>query len=485
MDKIQKYNELLQEIYLEDWNNGVKVVECLAQIKTGGKRLIKRWTITLQKLCGSQKELSEDAFRSRKFDMNNFEPCAIELCKECKPLRFDFLEYKDRERGGILQIDLNTNDADTNDVDTKNSGGINPLCIRNNSTTPLPFICNNEKCSHFFIISPSRIKQDKNGKTRACPYCVKSAKKLCGDPNCTSICSSRTIINHDNPHVMQYLSPNNKIDLKTTFKHSNLDLILICPGCEDEHIRNNLSINKTTELFCKNCIDNKTNRKNTKCSSCENIFVPVVKNKHRCNCCMGAEIPSIPLCGKEKCLKCYDRSFKKRYEDEKIKHVWNIKNGSILLVSRKSGKQYSLFCAISGKEFTTNLNRIFISCTNKYCCGKYTTEDYIKQLVFEITNHHFYKTRSLSWLVDDITGNNLELDLYNVYLKIAFEYQGKQHYELTFHNDFDPIKLENIKRKDDLKIKLCKENNIKLVVIPYTIQLNKLYEYIKGMIEEE
>jgi hypothetical protein len=458
MDRIQKYNDIFQKKYPEEWNKGTRVVTARPEIRTNSKRIKKRWFVTLQKICGSLKKLGEDTFRNDKFDINNFELCTGQLCEECKPFRFDFKEYASRERGGILETQL--------------LGGINPLTIRTVSITLLPFICNNQLCTHFFIQSPSKIKEG-----RACPFCVKSAKRLCGDPNCASICPSRSMINHDNPHVMECFSPNNTIDPRTTLKGSGIELILICPGCSIEYKRNNRTINKTTQLFCENCVSCKTIRK---CRTCENIFIP---GKDRCNCCRGTEIPSIPLCGKEECLKCYDRSFKKRYEEEKIKHEWNIKNGSMLSASRKSGKQYSFFCAISGKEFTTNLHRDFISCTNKYCCGKYTTEDYIRQLVFEITNHNFYKTRSLPWLIDDITGNNLELDLYSEELKIAFEYQGEQHYKLSFHNDLDLFKLENIKRKDGLKIKLCKENNIKLVVIPYTITHTEMYEYIKENIK--
>jgi len=406
MSIIQKYNELIQEKYPEAQNKGIKVLKCRQEIRTSGTKLRKRWFITLQKPCGSQKEFSESSFRNtnqkgvRYIDWNNFNLCLDKLCEECKPLRFDFSEYEARERGGILQIHL--------------LGEINPLTIRNNSTTLQPFVCNNKQCGHLFIQTPSKIKEGKDKGVRACPFCSRCPKRLCGDPNCVSICISKSLINHNNPNVMECFSPNNIIDPLITLKSSNIDLLLICPGCLVEYKRNNRTINNKSKskLFCKNCIYDKTVRKDTKCVTCENIFIPVVRGDYSCNCCKGYKIPSIPLCGKEECLKCYDRSFKKRYEEEEIKHKWNEeKNGPMYSVSRKSGKIFSFFCVISGKEFTRTLQSNFISCTNKECCGRYTTEDYIKELVFEILGHNFYKTRSLTWLVDDITGNNLELEI--------------------------------------------------------------------------
>jgi len=74
----------------------------------------------------------------------------------------------------------------------------------------------------------------------------------------------------------------------------------------------------------------------------------------------------------------------------------------------------------------------------------------------------------------------MELDGYCRKLGLAFEYQGRQHYV-----DVDAFRkksnLEERKKYDRLKRDLCVCNNVKLIVIPYTVQ----YEGIQGYILKE
>lgn len=66
-----------------------------------------------------------------------------------------------------------------------------------------------------------------------------------------------------------------------------------------------------------------------------------------------------------------------------------------------------------------------------------------------------------------------ELDGYNPELKIAFEYNGKQHYEdhKFFHDNIRTLKRQ--KELDKLKIKRCKERGITLITIPYNTKNKK------------
>jgi hypothetical protein len=70
------------------------------------------------------------------------------------------------------------------------------------------------------------------------------------------------------------------------------------------------------------------------------------------------------------------------------------------------------------------------------------------------------------WLRNQ-TGRCLELDGYCEELKIAFEHNGEQHYAHyeKFHKTTK--KFEDQQRRDELKMKLCAEQGVKLVVIPY------------------
>jgi len=72
----------------------------------------------------------------------------------------------------------------------------------------------------------------------------------------------------------------------------------------------------------------------------------------------------------------------------------------------------------------------------------------------------------------------MELDGYNKELEIAFEYQGGQHYK--FVKGFHKTKENYFKlvERDKLKQEVCKEHNIDLIIIPYTINRSDLYEFI-------
>jgi hypothetical protein len=79
----------------------------------------------------------------------------------------------------------------------------------------------------------------------------------------------------------------------------------------------------------------------------------------------------------------------------------------------------------------------------------------------------------------------LELDGYNEELSIAFEYNGKQHYEyVPFFHKNGPVNLEAQKSRDRKKYKLCHKYGVKLVIIPYQYSyLNP--EELEGFIVNE
>ena len=66
------------------------------------------------------------------------------------------------------------------------------------------------------------------------------------------------------------------------------------------------------------------------------------------------------------------------------------------------------------------------------------------------------------------SGIHVEFDVYIPSLKVGIEYHGEQHYKDI--PAFGP--LEQYKERDKEKEKLCKENNIHLVVIPYWTSTN-------------
>ena len=102
----------------------------------------------------------------------------------------------------------------------------------------------------------------------------------------------------------------------------------------------------------------------------------------------------------------------------------------------------------------------------------------VLELIF---NRKFDKDRP-DFLRNPVTGGdfNLELDCFNSDLKIAVEYNGIQHYQYIpfFHKNKEAFL--NQKYRDDMKRRICKENGILLIEVPYTIKI----EDIKGFIEK-
>jgi hypothetical protein len=90
----------------------------------------------------------------------------------------------------------------------------------------------------------------------------------------------------------------------------------------------------------------------------------------------------------------------------------------------------------------------------------------------------FVKTRP-EFLVNPITGQPLELDCYNDELKIAVEYNGKQHYEYNkmMHQD-SKFAFQNQKYRDHIKKELCNKFGIRLISVPYIVSDDKIPEYL-------
>lgn len=108
--------------------------------------------------------------------------------------------------------------------------------------------------------------------------------------------------------------------------------------------------------------------------------------------------------------------------------------------------------------------------------------------IFEQTYGVTFKKERPTFLKNPHTNRNLELDGYNKELKLAFEYQGEFHY-LSYKNKhprsprFAEQKIEKTKIRDNIKRKLCSDNGIFLVTIPYWVA--NILDYIKFIIENK
>ncbi len=93
-------------------------------------------------------------------------------------------------------------------------------------------------------------------------------------------------------------------------------------------------------------------------------------------------------------------------------------------------------------------------------------------------NAIFSRTRKESWM------EGLELDGYNKDLQIAFEYQGKQHYERVEHFQRNEGDFEKQLERDKLTLDRCIENKVKLFAIPYDVGFKNIRNYVRDELIE-
>jgi hypothetical protein len=83
------------------------------------------------------------------------------------------------------------------------------------------------------------------------------------------------------------------------------------------------------------------------------------------------------------------------------------------------------------------------------------------------------------FLINPITQEALELDCYNEELRLAVEYNGKQHYEFNkmMHQNSRHC-FQNQKYRDHIKKELCDKHGITLITVPYSIHENKIGDFL-------
>jgi len=187
------------------------------------------------------------------------------------------------------------------------------------------------------------------------------------------------------------------------------------------------------------------------------------------------------------CNEC--RGFKKRTFQE-LQKIVDERDG-VLLTTKYLGTEGSY-------EFRCNLGHYFkntfrhIVDRGQWCptCSKGTkTEEMVRCALEQIFGDEFSKLRP-KWLKNS-RKRQMELDGYNEKLKIAFEYQGIQHFEEKgfFYDktlcDMERKKLLKLRIDDDkTKVRLCKENNVKLFVLTYEDAPEKFLDVITNQATE-
>uniref|UniRef100_A0A6C0ELC6 DUF559 domain-containing protein n=1 Tax=viral metagenome TaxID=1070528 RepID=A0A6C0ELC6_9ZZZZ len=102
-----------------------------------------------------------------------------------------------------------------------------------------------------------------------------------------------------------------------------------------------------------------------------------------------------------------------------------------------------------------------------------------RRIIQQIFNKPFPKARP-DILNNPVTGgnHNLELDCYNATLRLAVEYNGVQHYKYVpyFHKNKEAFL--NQKYRDELKRRMCRDNSITLIEVPYTVKVPDIRSFL-------
>ncbi|MCX6816118.1 MAG: hypothetical protein NT120_04685, partial [Candidatus Aenigmarchaeota archaeon] len=114
-------------------------------------------------------------------------------------------------------------------------------------------------------------------------------------------------------------------------------------------------------------------------------------------------------------------------------------------------------------------------------CSQGISERVCRKYFESLFGKNFPKVRP-KWLVAP-SEKTLELDGYCKELKLAFEYQGKQHYKHINHFSRE-MSFERRIEYDKLKKKMCRLNGVVLIEIPYKIKFENMGKYIVNQCEK-
>lgn len=130
-----------------------------------------------------------------------------------------------------------------------------------------------------------------------------------------------------------------------------------------------------------------------------------------------------------------------------------------------------------------NTNRITTPSSDPYFkYAEHTPKDSKLEIRAKLVLEHIFRRPFVKirpdFLRNEVTGYNLEIDLYNDDLKLGIEVQGDQHYKFIpfFHRTKDTFVKQRY--RDEMKKMKCKQEGITLIEIPYKVGEDGLKPYL-------
>jgi hypothetical protein len=88
------------------------------------------------------------------------------------------------------------------------------------------------------------------------------------------------------------------------------------------------------------------------------------------------------------------------------------------------------------------------------------------------------------WLINPKTNRKLEIDCYNSKLKIGVEYNGEQHYVYPNFTNQTEEEFKKQVYRDRCKRRICKEQGITLITVPYKIKIKDIGSFIENKLDK-
>jgi hypothetical protein len=187
-------------------------------------------------------------------------------------------------------------------------------------------------------------------------------------------------------------------------------------------------------------------------------FCDIKNNKSWCPFCAGKKTITDMY---ERAQNHKGKCLSKEYFNEKIKLEWECEKGHVFWRTPQSVLRGN-FCPE---------------------CSSLESEKFCRKTFRELFDQEF-PSLFPEWLRRPDTGSRLQLDGYCESLKIAFEHNGLQHYEVCDFFHMSEKDLLDLKYRDSIKLQKCGEKGIFLIIIPQLgVKINGLYVCRKNLKE--
>lgn len=194
------------------------------------------------------------------------------------------------------------------------------------------------------------------------------------------------------------------------------------------------------------------------------------RTKHRWRCAQGHEWEAVPysIRAGSWCKKC---SGTYRLTLEEMKETARKIGGQCLSTHYVNSDQKLHWLCAEGHEWLAVGYHVR---AGHWCpvCTAGNSERICKDIFEQMFGRPFSKVKP-GWLLN-ARGKRMELDGYCKELRLAFEYQGVQHYKHIGHFHRDDQSLAQRKQDDALKETLCSRHGVHLIVIPYTVPVREI-----------